>query len=491
MKETDLLFLGPRPSRIHNGPNYYGRTALERTGVNFTSSLSAQNPRWMSSLNDSLRISELSIPGTHGSMALFSPLNLISDYVINQTANLTTQLNAGIRYIDIRCRHANNLFPIHHGRAFQHAWFDSDVLRPIRTFLLNNPRETILMRVQQEYTPQGNTRSFEDTFAAYHSDYEDIFWHPTGSNNPTLGETRGRIVLLQQFGGPLFGINYGNLSIQDMWRVPNTSAMYDKWVAIRNHFNNAMNNRNRIHLNHLSGNGGDRNTPYPWKIASGYWFRSSDSQLEEVIPFNQSSNFRDWPRDTNRFIYRGGTNLLTTRRIENGSITHTGIIAADFPGSGLIRSTINLNTRPSNRLSGTYKIVTALNNSSVVDLNTINNNVALWSNHGGRHQVWDFRYDQQRDAYMLRNESNLNLVLAADPARTNNVFVYPINSNYGGQFWILEPNQGGYIFRNYRNRNLVLDVYRAQTANGTNITLFERNPAGSLYRNQTFFLQRV
>lgn len=31
------------------------------------------------------------------------------------------------------------------------------------------------MRVQQEYNPTGNTRSFEATFADYHNRYRDIF----------------------------------------------------------------------------------------------------------------------------------------------------------------------------------------------------------------------------------------------------------------------------------------------------------------------------
>lgn len=82
IEETNSFFLGPRPSRIYNGPDYYGRTALDRGGVNFNSSLSAHNPSWMSSLDNSLRISELSIPGTHGSMALFSPVNSGSVYII-------------------------------------------------------------------------------------------------------------------------------------------------------------------------------------------------------------------------------------------------------------------------------------------------------------------------------------------------------------------------------------------------------------------------
>ncbi|PRT05249.1 hypothetical protein C6352_26610 [Bacillus thuringiensis] len=337
----------------------------DRSGVSFNSYISIRdnNPRWMADLRDSFRISELSIPGTHGSMARF-PLSLsaTNSLAVNQTMNLTTQLQAGIRYLDIRCRHVNNSFPIHHGAIFQNAVFDYHVLDPIQTFLHNNPSETILMRVQQEYTPQNNTRSFEATFAAYHNRYQHLFWNPT-SNNPTLGETRGRIILLQQFGGPLFGINYGSLDIQDRWNLnlpPSNISLspditYNKWIYIRNHFTRTMNdhNRSRIHLNHLSASPGRPSIgnpswfPYPWFVASGYANRSNNSPSQVASNIN-TQQWPDYIRErslTNTRVLFGGTNNLTTRRVRDGRITHTGIIAADFPGPGLIQGTIALNNR--------------------------------------------------------------------------------------------------------------------------------------------------
>ncbi|QWH76068.1 phosphatidylinositol-specific phospholipase C domain-containing protein (plasmid) [Bacillus mycoides] len=477
----------------------------DRSGVSFNNNVGIHNPRWMSGLNNSSRISELSIPGTHGSMALYGAPTVYGRAItINQTMNLTTQLNSGIRYIDIRCRHVDNRFAMHHGRVFQNAWFDTGVLNPIRTFLSNNPSETILMRVQQEYTPQNNTRSFEATFANYHSRYQSLFWNPTGSNNPTLGETRGRIILLQQFDGPMFGIRYANLNIQDQWRIEvpplSPNATYSKWIAVRNQFNNAMNNRNIIHLNHLSANPGGIGSrhfpwwPYPWFIASGYTTQvdSSPSQVAETSDNGQWPDYIRESRWPNNRILFGGTNNLTTRRIRDRRINHTGIIAADFPGRGLIQYTIDLNNRLTNTpRNGNFQIVTALNNSSVLDLNG-SNNVTLWSNNGGNHQRWNFTYEQSRNAYVIRNVSNQNLVLTWDILSQNrNVVAAQFNPFFNQQYWILEPFQNGYVFRNLHNPNLVLDVYRAGTANGTNITVYGRNPVGSAHRNQTFFLRRV
>lgn len=68
----------------------------------------------MSFIDGSVRISELSIPDTYGSMARYFTLNISQELVLNQRMPLITQLNAGIQHLDIRCRHYHNQFAIHH-----------------------------------------------------------------------------------------------------------------------------------------------------------------------------------------------------------------------------------------------------------------------------------------------------------------------------------------------------------------------------------------
>ncbi|QWH75423.1 hypothetical protein EXW59_00560 (plasmid) [Bacillus mycoides] len=160
----------------------------------------------------------------------------------------------------------------------------------------------------------------------------------------------------------------------------------------------------------------------------------------------------------------------------------------DWRGNRQLVATIPIEPR---RIQGIFQIVTALNNSSVLDLNGPNN-VTLWSNNRGNHQRWNFTYEQSRNAYVIRNVSNQNLVLAWDISSQNrNVVAAQFNPFSTQQYWIPEPFQNGYVFKNLHNPNLVLDVYRAGTANGTNITVYGRNPAGSPHRNQTFLLRRV
>src|SRR5262245_27175119 len=55
---------------------------------------------WMKKLADSKKLSELTIPGTHDTCALHG-----GDIPKCQAWSLKDQLEAGIRFIDIRCRH--------------------------------------------------------------------------------------------------------------------------------------------------------------------------------------------------------------------------------------------------------------------------------------------------------------------------------------------------------------------------------------------------
>src|SRR5205823_516557 len=88
----------------------------------------------------------------------------------------------------------------YHGGIYQKANFD-DVLTAVVNFLKKHPSETVLMRVKQERTDQPG-RFFEIFRDKYwnHPNYKDYMWNiPTRSQNPTLGEMRGKIVILQDF----------------------------------------------------------------------------------------------------------------------------------------------------------------------------------------------------------------------------------------------------------------------------------------------------
>lgn len=218
---------------------------------------------WMSGLQDNISISRISIPGTHDSGATIEvPSN--SGTAKTQNLTISEQLNAGVRFLDIRCRHIDNSFAIHHGPIYQNLNFD-DVLNACYSFLESHPSETIIMSVKEEYNASNTSRSFEKTFDSY------VQKNPSkwdlGTNIPTLGTIRGKIRLLRRFpaetakginatawaDNTTFEINNAEaqMKIQDYYKVTNND---DKWTAISSIFNEAKaNTGNRLFINFTSG----------------------------------------------------------------------------------------------------------------------------------------------------------------------------------------------------------------------------------------------
>ncbi|MCI3921103.1 phosphatidylinositol-specific phospholipase C [Paenibacillus sp. TRM 82003] len=216
---------------------------------------------WMGSIADGTSLAALSIPGTHDSGALYEP---ISGTAKTQDLTIAQQLSIGVRYLDIRTRHYQDAFTIHHGAVYQNQNFD-DVLNAVISFLNANPTETVIMSVKEEHTADGNTRSYEETFNSY-VNKNPSKWLMTG-HIPSLGEARGKIVLLRRFGSAQLpkGIdatawqdnttftiqNAAALKVQDYYKVSDRNK---KWTDIQNMYNEAnTSNPARLYVNHTSG----------------------------------------------------------------------------------------------------------------------------------------------------------------------------------------------------------------------------------------------
>ncbi|WP_181234181.1 phosphatidylinositol-specific phospholipase C [Enhygromyxa salina] len=151
--------------------------------------------KWMARVSGSQLLSQLSIPGTHDSGSYWS--NIGNTHGQCQNLSIGRQLGAGIRLLDIRARHIEDRFTIHHGAIYQRINFD-DVLDQCQGFLRENPAECILMLVNSEYDAEKVTRSFEDTFRDYVSRRSSASWY-LGAHIPRLDDVRGKIVLLRRF----------------------------------------------------------------------------------------------------------------------------------------------------------------------------------------------------------------------------------------------------------------------------------------------------
>lgn len=315
--------------------------AIDNGAYSHDSSNGAYNPGWLSGLSDSLPLSQLNLPGTHDTMAFYG-----GDIPTAQTMSLRTQLDAGVRVLDIRCNHYYNSFYINHGPIYQYANFD-DVLTTVQQFLQANPRETVLMRVKEEWTASGDTREFWQTFQSYQQKYAGLFWNYSG-NNPTLGQVRGKVVVLQNFSAPQsFGIDYNSLNAQDNYVLTTNWSLYSKWTAVKNQLANANsgNGNGTLYINYLSGSTGS----FPYFVASGQSSpQTSAPQLATGLTTpGFSSYYPDFPRVACFIgicsIVFEGTNKLTAERL--GNYRHVGIIMSDFPGKDLINGIISMNFR--------------------------------------------------------------------------------------------------------------------------------------------------
>lgn len=220
----------------------------------------AHNPDWMSALPDDTGLSELSLPGTHDTMAARA-----SVFADTQDVDLPTQLRAGVRAVDIRTRHFRDVFPIHHGLEYLHTNFTNVVVQ-LTDFLREHPTETVVMRLKEEYTPAENTRSYEDTLNWYiHDDPEtgprlrEHLWPADGNRFPTLGEARGKIVVIEGFEAEeTFGPRWGTagMDIQDTYELTGIGDVDRKWDLVRAQFDRAATgDAQTFFVNHLSATG--------------------------------------------------------------------------------------------------------------------------------------------------------------------------------------------------------------------------------------------
>ncbi|MFJ1567557.1 phosphatidylinositol-specific phospholipase C [Streptomyces erythrochromogenes] len=198
---------------------------------------------WMAGLGDSTALQRMTIPGTHDSGATKGGL-----YVACQNTSIAQQLDSGIRFLDVRCRVTGGSFAIHHAAFFQDLMF-GDVLVACANFLAAHPGETVLMRVKQEYSGESDA-----TFRAVFDDYlNNRGWRSLfriADTLPTLGQARGKVVLLADNGG-LPGLRYGDGNVFDIQDDYNTEP-FAKRGRIENHFRKAVQQPGKLFVNYVS-----------------------------------------------------------------------------------------------------------------------------------------------------------------------------------------------------------------------------------------------
>ncbi|HVG48287.1 MAG TPA: phosphatidylinositol-specific phospholipase C [Rubellimicrobium sp.] len=155
--------------------------------------------QWMSYVEDSKKLTELSIPGTHDSGSR-NQGNLKLDRLETQTRTIRAQLDGGIRFLDIRVGYTETEFRLYHEDVYLNLNF-GQVRDICRDFLKSNPRETIIMSLKKEDDAPNSGNKEGITFQARFNQYvgeTPTLWY-TRNTIPTLGEVRGKIVLFRRF----------------------------------------------------------------------------------------------------------------------------------------------------------------------------------------------------------------------------------------------------------------------------------------------------
>ncbi|MFG2206571.1 phosphatidylinositol-specific phospholipase C domain-containing protein [Streptomyces sp. NPDC048638] len=198
---------------------------------------------WMSALADATPVQGLTIPGTHDSGARIG-----GPWVACQNTAIDAQLASGIRFLDVRCRATDDAFAIHHGAFYQELMF-GDVLNACRAFLGSHPTETVLMRVKQEYSEVA-AEEFRRIFDRYLDDkgYRSLFRLDGGL--PTLGQARGKVVLLADSDG-MPGVRYADPALFDI-QDDYMAEPFGKWPKVEAQFRKAAAGPGKLYVNYVS-----------------------------------------------------------------------------------------------------------------------------------------------------------------------------------------------------------------------------------------------
>lgn len=124
---------------------------------------------------------------------------------------------------------------------------------------------------------------------------------------------------------------------------------------------------------------------------------------------------------------------------------------------------------------GEWFIASKIDNNKVLDVNNdiSHNDVTIWAKQDGNNQKWKFVYNAQKNAYKIISKINENNVLAWNDyfaaGDGRNVFITPFEDK-NEHYWVLEDlGDKTYILKNYKDLNLVLDLYNSDLSNRTNI----------------------
>jgi len=163
-------------------------------------------PRWMESLPPELPLSALSIPGTHNAHTHYRALPSVRC----QIHSVKTQLENGIRFLDIRVQPAHATDASKKELLLVHGAFPvsltgikyfGPVLDACYKFLDENPSEVILISLKREGVGSSTDEHLAEILQRHYITPNQKRWH-VESAIPYLGDVRGKLVLIRRYDIP-------------------------------------------------------------------------------------------------------------------------------------------------------------------------------------------------------------------------------------------------------------------------------------------------
>ncbi|KAF1930671.1 1-phosphatidylinositol phosphodiesterase precursor [Didymella exigua CBS 183.55] len=158
---------------------------------------------WMQALPDSLPLSAISIPGTHNSHTYYKALPSVKC----QSVDIKTQLDNGIRFLDLRAQPTHGSDPGKKHMYLVHGAFPisltgpkylTPVLETCYAFLAANPSESILVSLKREGVGSATDEYFARILQDHYIGPNASKWH-TAPTIPYLGAVRGKCILVRRY----------------------------------------------------------------------------------------------------------------------------------------------------------------------------------------------------------------------------------------------------------------------------------------------------
>ncbi|KAJ5086647.1 hypothetical protein NUU61_007954 [Penicillium alfredii] len=319
---------------------------------------SANLNAWMRELRDDTLVSALSIPGTHNSPTC----HVAPPSVRCQAVSPREQLDNGVRFFDIRVQPqypqdagkdelilVHSVFPI----SLTGNKYFRDLMHDVNQFLDKNPSETLIISVKREGPGDATDEQLARILSDHYARPDSRWW--VQPKIPTLGEARGKVVLVRRFGlndnlkgahgGHGWGIDAaawadntpnstcpsGQLCIQDFYEVQETTNIDKKVKYVSEHIDRASHGR------------------YPFGVQKD---AEATRRYPFFINFLSASNFwktDTWPEKIAAKVNPAAVDHICRRHNNEDGDCSTGILVTDWVGQDgdwdLVRCIVGMNAK--------------------------------------------------------------------------------------------------------------------------------------------------